>query len=50
MGGNTIFAFPYMAIPKPLLVTIFKTYNPKSIKPNNYKRSNIIIIIINKQG
>ena len=41
-GGGVIFASPYMAVQKPLLVTILKTCNPKSIKPNNYKRSKVI--------
>ena len=41
-GGGDKFASPYMAFQKPLLVTILKTCNPKSVKPNDYKRSNII--------
>ena len=41
-GGGVIFASPYMAFQKPLLVTILRTCNPKSIKPNNYKRSKVI--------
>ena len=38
---------------KPLLVTILETCNPKSIKPNNYKRGNIIntnMNFTNKKG
>ena len=41
-GGGVIFASPYMASQKPLLVTILKTCNPKSIKPTDYKRSKVI--------
>jgi hypothetical protein len=41
-GGDDKFASPYMAFQKPLLVTILKPCNPKSIKPNDYKQSNII--------
>ena len=41
-AGDTAFASPYMAVLKPLLVTILKTCNPKRFKPNNYKRGNII--------
>ena len=41
-GGGDKLASPYMAVQKPLLVTILKACNPKSIKPNNYKRSKVI--------
>ena len=41
-GGGVIFASPYMAFQKPLLVTILRTCNPKSIKQTNYKRSKVI--------
>ena len=40
--GDVTFASPYMTISKPLLVIILKTCYPKSIKPNNNKRVNII--------
>ena len=40
--GDVIFASPYIAAVKPLLVTILKTCNPKRFKPNDYKQSNII--------
>jgi len=40
--GDVIFASPYMAVVKTPFSNHFETCNPKSIKPNNYKRGNII--------
>tara|TARA_R100001594_G_scaffold119319_1_gene154724 strand:+ start:1495 stop:1743 length:249 start_codon:yes stop_codon:yes gene_type:complete len=41
-GGGDKYASPYMAIRKPLLVTILKSCNPKRFKPTNYKRGKVI--------
>lgn len=40
--GDVAFASPYMAIVKTPFSNHLNTYNPKSFKPNDYKRSNII--------
>ena len=40
-GGGDKYASPYMAIRKPLLVTILKSCNPKRFKPTNYKRGKV---------
>ena len=53
VGGGDKFASPYMASQKPLLVTIFKNYNAKSIKPNHYsygKFNNYKLRYANKKG
>ena len=40
--GDVIFASPYIAFVKTPFSCYFESCNPESIKPNDYKRSNII--------
>ena len=35
-AGDVTFASPYMAVLKPLLVAICRSYNARSIKPTHY--------------
>ena len=49
VGGGDKFASPYMVSDNPLQYHVIETCNPVSIKPNDYKRSKLIIVIINIQ-